>query len=265
MPPREFTVPLPARMRALPVDSRGFPVPWFVAWFDGAGRETQRGIGHPDFRVVGSSRLPAAVKFGHCWICGDKLGSMLAFVIGPMCAINRTISEPPSHYECAHFAARCCPFLANPRMRRNEKGIGEGIEAGELVEAAGLPIDRNPGVACLWMTRSYRTFRPHAGAPGILFELGEPARVEWYANGKPATREEVDAAIRTGLPLLRDTSRQEGTAALAALDRYIGRVTPLLPAAPSVPLPTLAAVENALGPRFKDGAPDLLKFLSDHA
>ena len=27
--------PMPSRIAALPVDERGYPVPWFVAWIDG--------------------------------------------------------------------------------------------------------------------------------------------------------------------------------------------------------------------------------------
>ena len=99
---------LPATMRDLPVDHRGFPVPWFVAWIDGK----------PSFPVADGAKMALAVRQGLCWVCGGKLPKMRASVIGPMCAINRTISEPQSHLECARFSARRCPFMANPRMGR---------------------------------------------------------------------------------------------------------------------------------------------------
>lgn len=218
---RQFSMPLPARMQRLPVDHRGFPVPWFVQWF--VGKESgDAGIGEPDFRVVDSRKLVRAVRERRCWVCGDKLGVHLAFVIGPMCAINRVISEPPSHRECAAFSARVCPFLSQPRMRRNEKGLPEDHQ-----EAPGVGLKRNPGVACLWITRSYRPF--NAGN-GVLFSLGEPETVEWYAEGRVATRAEVDASITSGLPLLQAPANDEGPQAVAALANAFRRAQPLLPA-----------------------------------
>lgn len=96
--------PIPKRILPLPVQN-GYPVPWFVAK-----------IGDKyDFRISDSSKLTQAIKRRCCWICGEKLGSYLAFPIGPMCAINRTISEPPdarrlataslTHTECAKWAS----------------------------------------------------------------------------------------------------------------------------------------------------------------
>jgi hypothetical protein len=77
---------LPLRIQKLSVE-RGYPVPWFVAKIGD----------HYDFRVVDAAKFKPAIEKQLCWVCGQKLGSMLAFTIGPMCAINRTISEPPSH------------------------------------------------------------------------------------------------------------------------------------------------------------------------
>ncbi len=219
---RHFSIELPQRMRRLPVDHRGFPVPWFVQWFD-ADAPSPAGVGAPDFRVVDSQKLVRAVKERRCWVCGDKLGAHLAFVIGPMCAINRVISEPPSHRECATFSARACPFLSQPRMRRNEKDLPEDHQ-----EAPGVSLKRNPGVACIWITRTYKPF--NAGN-GVLFSLGEPETVEWYAEGRVATRAEVDASISSGLPLLRAPAEEEGPRAISALNAAIQRAQPLLPAA----------------------------------
>jgi hypothetical protein len=102
--------PLPARMRYLPISPKGFPVPWFVFI------DEQTGI--PDFRVIGPGKMRQAVTGDRCWLCGGILGKHRIFCIGPMCAINRITSEPPSHRECAEFAAEACPFLSQPRARR---------------------------------------------------------------------------------------------------------------------------------------------------
>lgn len=224
-PRAQFTAPLPARMKRLAVDHRGFPVPWFVQWMVD-GKPVDYGQGAPDFRVMDSRKLGRAVREKRCWVCGERLGVHLAFVIGPMCAINRVISEPPSHRECAEFSAKACPFLSRPRMRRNEKDL-----PSDHREAPGFGLKRNPGVACLWFTRSFRTFRAQVGNAGILFRLGEPEAVEWYANGRPATRNEVMASIDSGLPSLREPAEQEGPDAVKALEAAIAKAMPLLPAA----------------------------------
>ncbi len=176
--------PLPRHMAHLPTDHRGFPVPWFVAWIDG----------EPDFRVIGPGKIAQAWNKKLCWLCGEKLGRFQSFVIGPMCAVNRTSAEPPSHLDCARYAALACPFLTKPAMRRNEKDMPE-----DAAVSAGTMIRRNPGCCAVWTTREPRIFR---AGQGHLFNIGEPNSVEWFAEGREATRGEVLLSIDTGMPLL---------------------------------------------------------------
>lgn len=205
--------PLPPRIARLPKDHRGFPVPWFVAWQDGV----------PDFRVVGPGKIAEAHNKKRCWVCGEPRGVHLCFPIGPMCSINRTIAEPPSHYECARFSAMACPFLSKPRMRRNEKDL-----PGDAQLPAGNMIKRNPGVTCLWVTRSYRPFRVDSG---VLFRIGEPERVEWWAEGRPATRAEVEQSVTSGLPLLLEPAEAQGSEAVKALEELTAMAMQHWPAA----------------------------------
>jgi hypothetical protein len=79
-------VPMPDRVARLP-RARGYPAPWFVAWVEGK----------PEFRVVREGGVVEAARADRCWICGQRLGRYRAYAIGPMCAVNRTSSEPPSH------------------------------------------------------------------------------------------------------------------------------------------------------------------------
>jgi hypothetical protein len=199
-------IDMPARIAKLPRDERGFPVPSFVEWIDGK----------PDFRVISAKHMSRAVNQNRCWLCDGMLGRYKAFVVGPMCAVNRINSEPPSHYECARFAARNCPFLTRPLAKRNERDLPARREA------AGLPIDRNPGCCAIWITRTYKPFRPHAGNDGLLFRLGPPDRVEFWCQGRPATRAEVEESVRTGLPFLMDTAtRYDGPEGIAELVRQV--------------------------------------------
>jgi hypothetical protein len=211
--------PIPPRMTRLPVD-RGYPVPWFVDVIDGT----------PEFRAASPEKFVRAVRERRCWVCGDPLGRHLAFVIGPMCAVNRTSSEPPCHLDCAVFSAQRCPFLSRPHAKRREDDVVNSDWAGEA------SIMRNPGVAGVWITGSYTTFKaPGAAQIGYLFEMGEPSAVLWFAEGREATRAEVLASIDSGMPLLEATCDQEPTPArkaegLAELRRSRVGVERFLPA-----------------------------------
>jgi len=201
-----MTSELPRRMALLPQDKAGHPVPWFVAWIDGK----------PDFRVIGPGKLAEAVRCSLCWVCGHGFtgGEDRAFVIGPMCAVNRVSAEPPCHVDCAIWSARNCPFLATPNMVRRERHIPEGTE-----NPAGIMIRRNPGVALVWVTR-YRSWKPRQIGPGeVLFDIGDPRRALWFACGREATRTEVLAAVDSGLPILREMAEQDGAEAVAELER----------------------------------------------
>lgn len=192
---------LPVRMMNLPVDKRGFPVPWFVAWKDGK----------PLFPVMDGEKLIRAIRFNLCWVCGGAMGRFKTFVIGPMCVVNEVSSEPPSHEQCAAFAAKHCPFLANPNMKRvpTEK---HGVTTEN---PAGIMLDRNPGVTALAnIDGPLRYFR---SGEGFLFEVKPIQSVQWWANGRLATREEVRAGIDSGLPILREMAAQDGPKAIAKL------------------------------------------------
>jgi len=200
-------------MRLLPIDERGYPVPWFVAWIDGK----------PEFRAMDGRKFEAAIKKKLCWVCGQKLGVNLCFVAGPMCGINRTSSEPPSHLECGLWSAKNCPFLSNPKMVRREDEVMNNAVLRD--NAAGLAITRNPGVAMLWITRSYEVFKVNTG---VLLQMGEPLRVEWFAHGRRATRAEVIESIEGGLPNLEAMARLE-VGGLRALEQAKHRFSFWLP------------------------------------
>lgn len=201
---------LPSKMKTLPVDERGYPVPWFVAWQDGK----------PEFRAMDREKWIRAVKEKLCWVCGLPLGVYKTFVAGPMCGINRTSAEPPSHLECAQWSSRNCPFLRNPKQARREGDI-------ESIDAPGFALLRNPGVTLLWTTKTYSLFDDGHGRPLISF--GDPESLEWIAEGRPATREEILLSIESGMPALMAIAQtQEGAVAelLKTRDRFIEKYVP---------------------------------------
>jgi hypothetical protein len=200
-------IPMPVRLARRPVSERGFPVPWFVSRINGQW----------DFVNVDPRKIVEAHHRKLCWLCGGPLGRFVAFVIGPMCSINRISSEPPAHRDCAEYAVRACPFLARPAMRRNEKAAHN-----DGATVPGIMVQHNPGACLLWLTRSYRV--EHG-----LFYLGEPIELYWYAEGRTATRAEIDAAIAKAEPFLRKHAEAEGREAVVELERQIERARKLLP------------------------------------
>jgi hypothetical protein len=201
---------MPRQMQSLPVDKRGYPVPWFVEWRNG----------EPEFRAMDRNKFVRAINQRLCWVCGQKLYEEMVFVVGPMCALNLISSEPPSHRQCAQFSARACPFLSRPHMVRREDEEINSTKA--KANSAGIMVERNPGVTLLWFTKSFELLRippnPEQGVgAGHLFKMGRPFMVEWYAKGRPATRVEVLESIGSGVPLLYEANRKQG------IDEAVGR------------------------------------------
>jgi len=203
-------IEIPPRMRHLPLSPTGYPVPWFVGWLDGL----------PDFRTLDARKLARATAARLCWLCGQTLGRFESFVIGPMCAVNRVSAEPPCHLDCAQYAVVACPFLTKPRMRRNEKDMPD-----EATKPAGLMIRRNPGVVLIWTTKSHKLLR---ASGGMLFAVGPPEHLTFYAEGRPATRDEIFASVDSGLPLLLDEAQKQGRDAVAAFERQVAAAMKLI-------------------------------------
>lgn len=205
--------PLPSRMQLLKVDVRGYPIPWFVAYVDGV----------PDFRVADGEKRHAALQHKLCWVCGGQLGRWLAFVLGPMCTITRTTTEPPVHRECAEWSARNCPFLVQPRAVRRDAGLPTEAEI-----PGGIAILRNPGVAAIWITRGFEIFDDGRGKS--LITVGRADEVVWYCEGRAATRAEVVESIDSGMPALLAMAKSEGPFAVEELGKQAKRAEVHYPA-----------------------------------
>lgn len=185
---------MPPQIAALPRDDRGYPVPAFVVWIDGK----------PEFRVASGEFMANAIRKKLCWVCGTPLNPKShVFVIGGMCAVNKTTAEPPCHEECAEFSAKACPFLSMPKAIRREANIHEGTANPE-----GIMIRRNPGVTCLWTCSGYELFDDGRG--GILFKIPNPSKVRWWSQVRKATRNEIMESINSGLPILESRAKQDG-------------------------------------------------------
>jgi len=214
----------PPHVQHLPIDPKrgGIRVPWFVDWVDGV----------PEFRAMDRKKWRLALTDSLCWVCGTKLGRHRVFVLGPMCGLNRTTSEPPCHADCALWSARVCPFLSRPKMVRRDNS---DLLALGAVDAPGFGLERNPGVTLLWWTRTYRTYRPASGnQTGELLEIGDAEQVRWLVEGRNATRADVVDAIGRGIGALREACDLEDgpfrrEAAHAELERRLIAFSALYP------------------------------------
>jgi hypothetical protein len=195
---REGLPPLPRRLLHLPLDHRGYPIPWFVATLADGTR---------DFRVADGAKRLRAVNEKLCWLCGEPLGKFKCFVIGPMCVVNRNTSEPPSHRECAAYAVIACPFMTRPQAKYRMANLPS--EDNKL----SLPpqmLDGNPGGAAIWITESFSPYQVPGTRNEWLIRLGDPIEVSWWVEGKLATREQVLACFSERLPLLEAIAHEHG-------------------------------------------------------
>ena len=92
---------IPDRMKDRPV-FKGMAVPW-TATMNG---DT------PDFKRLDQGKVERAFRNGLCGLCGHVLDREVAFVGGPVSAAQRRYVDPPTHEDCAVYAAQTCPHLA---------------------------------------------------------------------------------------------------------------------------------------------------------
>lgn len=185
-------------------------MPWFVAWVDG----------EPEFRAMDGRKFVRAVRERLCWVCGERLSKVFAFVVGPMCAVNRTSAEPPSHLDCADWSVRGCPFLSRPHMVRREAGLPDQAQP-----PAGIGLGRNPGVTLIWITKAYRM---HDAGNGHVIRMGDPTKITAWAEGRAASADELEHSIATGLPALREIAEMEGAHAVRRLEQQTSAARRLL-------------------------------------
>jgi hypothetical protein len=179
----------PARLALRPRDRHGRIVPAFAADVDG----------QPDHRIASTDAIRRASEMRLCFLCDLPLGPYGAFVIGPMCLVNRVSPEPPSHRTCAEFAVQACPFLTNPTMRRRKTGIPEAA-----VEPDGNMCLRNPGVCAVYTTQEWNRQRGRD-----LFGFRNPFEVSWWTRGRRATYPEALDGMVSGLEILRAEADQD--------------------------------------------------------
>lgn len=191
-------ITIPTHLRGRPRHN-GYVVPFFVSWFIGDQMVNENEPGaKPSFPTIDMGRLLTCRKHSRCWICGNKLAAFKTFVFGPASALARMSYEPPSHRDCARYAAKVCPFIINPKHKHvTERAKPYHMKEGESVLPEVSP--HHPGIVALYTVKSY-TFKMQDRARGIgIFELPEPENVEFYIEGRRATVVEVVNGVRSAI------------------------------------------------------------------
>lgn len=177
------SVPIPARMAHLPLDRRGYPIPWIVM---------RDATGRPHFTINDHQRVRQCGKFGLCGICGKPLGKHVkgnpnkgAFFVGGPASFYHdrgAFLDPPLHRECAEYAMRVCPYIANPSYGKRIDDATlkpEHMPAGMAVmQTGGNPpnLDTRPNIFILGLARRWDMFEPRPGV--ILFKVPNHKR-DW--------------------------------------------------------------------------------------
>jgi len=177
------TTSAPPEIARLPVDTRGYPVPWFVAYFNGK----------PDFRIPDPAKVLKAMQQQRCYICGGPLSTRKTFVFGPASVIQYIAGEPPSHMNCAVYAVQVCPWLALPKARRREANMPDLSQLPVAVSDGTYMIQSNPGISALTTVKRYAIGSNADGS--LLLHFDKVENVAWYRERRLATRAEVMSAL----------------------------------------------------------------------
>lgn len=105
-------VPMPERIAALPLDPRGFPVPYIVLRDEHGAPH----LGANDLLLVDQ-----VIRERRCHVCGEPLEARVWFVGGPASALlngaHSVYADGPLHHECLRYSMQVCPYLAHRTVR----------------------------------------------------------------------------------------------------------------------------------------------------
>lgn len=109
---------IPERMKDLPLDKRGYPIP-FNVWRDPNG--------NPHFAINDEGKREKCILENLCSVCGMDLNIYFWFVGGPLSAFDPdgAYMDTALHHECMTYALQVCPYLSMPKYlgRIDDAGV----------------------------------------------------------------------------------------------------------------------------------------------
>lgn len=173
-------IEIPTRLRARPRKA-GLPVPYINVFPPG---------GEPDFRTVDGEKVIECLDKRLCGLCGQRLGREVVLIGSEEEIERRHFHDPAMHPECAIYATKACPFLANPK-RQYSKMDPKHLPAGEQVDTTFQPADARPAnrMGLVYSPGAALTFRD--GKPwATVYQI---TRIDWDAIPHDNTEGAPDA------------------------------------------------------------------------
>lgn len=168
-------IPAPLKMRHLPRDRRGYPIPAMVQY---------DAHGVPQFPVIDMEKWGTLARSRGCGVCGKPMHRHYWFVGGPMSMEHRAFTDLPMHRECAVFALKVCPFLALPRFRYILRDVE--LPSGKVVHVNEDVTTRRPDRFGLGRAPGYSlklliSEDNPVGSPVLIAEPFD--MLEWWREG----------------------------------------------------------------------------------
>jgi hypothetical protein len=156
----------PSRIARMAVDERGYPIPYFALVKDGV----------PNLLVVDRDKWARCIIEKRCWVCGEKLDTLIAFVGGPMCMKHRVFSDAGMHRDCAEYAMQVCPMLAAPKYGYAQTPAIDGVDMNTQDVSMERPDKHGVGI-----TASFDVIR---NGGGYSIKAGPWLSLQFWRNGK---------------------------------------------------------------------------------
>lgn len=178
-------IPIPDRMKHLPLDRRGLPIPVIVA----------RKNGVPEFSINDMDVTNECIRQDRCTVCGGKLFRGRWLVGGGMSALAERgqFADAPAHDECTHYALKVCPYLAAPNWRTTIgklKAAKANMAAFDLADSVEIAdASRPPAFVAIMASKIAIQNRGF----GVIFcrpKVGHVQRVEVWRHGRMLDRDE---------------------------------------------------------------------------
>jgi hypothetical protein len=163
-------VPIPDRLKGFPLFRGKFLVHYTV--YVGAD-------GQPDFKVVHEANRIKALEERLCHLCGKPLGKLMVLIGGPLSVQNRMFMDGPMDPECAEYAAKVCPYLANPNHGHSNAAPKHSKEDDTtIIVHEDIPKGR-PARMAMYYTNGYDPVRVPQMDNAILIQAWAPIKIDW--------------------------------------------------------------------------------------
>lgn len=208
-------IPIPERMKHLPVDRRGLPIPVIVMWTDD---------GEPLFAANDEGERQRVIRQDLCQICGGRLNRGRWFTGGmiSVCATHGVNLDSGMHDECVHYALHVCPYLAAPKYGRlvGAQQLANSDRSKVMVIETGTEQNTRPElfVAVMAVAQELRRGGILPGLPdrivyGVRPKLGAIRKLELWRHGDrlaptPMITREIELACEAAGDTMRKDVRR---------------------------------------------------------